>query len=1002
MKKCFLVALLAVVLAVAMLLTGCVSSDTATTQTPTSAPTVTDPQPTNPQPTNPQPTNPQPTNPQPTNPQPTDPTPTNPDQGGDINVESITLSAPKTTIAVMEELQITATILPENADVLTVMYNSTGGQVLDNGVFFAADPGVYVITAYAMDDSGVSSSITIIVEAAPVTGIAITGGNTVTAGNTLQLQATVSPEYATDPSITWSIVSGTEFATMDQNGLLTAIAPGNVIVQAAANDGSGVTATHTVEITPVLTSSITISGENNVTVGDTLQLQAEVNPAGSSVTWSIISGTEFATIDQNGLLTAIAPGDVTVQVAANDGSGVKGTHKVEVQPVLVSEITISGASTVEVGKTIQLSAGVKPNGAANKNVKWSISEGSSYAKISEDGVLTGVAAGNVTVKATALDGSGVYAEITITVKPEPPVSVTSVSISGAKDIYVGDTLTLTATVLPDNAANKKVTWSITSGSSYATISANGKITATKAGTITVKATAQDGSGKYATVTITIKSKALWEGSGTEYDPFLIRCLDDLLNLRNVLNKSGYYYRQVADIDCSSVGNWVVIGDDENPFRHHYDGGGYTISNLCFDGDATALFEVVRDSHFKNMNIVNAYSSDNHTTREHYTGKYPGDGGYTGAIVGYGIGCSFENCTATVDFQSSNDTTGGLIGFVVLKNEQYTLMENCHVSGTITSGGYTGGLIGQIWHYMDDDDYMPASTISVVNCSADVEINIFTISTERACVGGLIGESFGIRIEKCHAKGSITVIDGDVGGLVGYSGNYTDITRCYAQVDILANTDDQYGGISAGGLIGYMNSRNDVYDCYATGNISAPYAKWSPCQDSTPKNGGPYRKYYNPCGSLIGTLEVYRAYSEDQNITVYNCYATGMVDVPNICEDERVYCHGALIGLVLDRYTVTTVIDKTQKDQSSWDDFSENYIGHFGNNYNLEDLRTYYTPINDYEGSNINGLQRPKYTAMPTHEYVEIITEGQLLDESIFEGWDFENVWIMTEFGPQLR
>ena len=197
----------------------------------------------------------------------------------------------------------------------------------------------------------------------------------------------------------------------------------------------------------------------------------------------------------------------------------------------------------------------------------------------------------------------------------------------------------------------------------------------------------------------------------------------------------------------------------------------------------------------------------------------------------------------------------------------------------------------------------------------------------------------------------------------------------------------------------------MYDCYATGDITAPYVEWSPCQDSTNKNGGPWRRYYNPCGSLIGTLEVFQAYSEDQKITVYNCYATGKVNVPNICEDKRVYCHGALIGLVLDRNTIVThnIKDPKQKDQSSWDCLYENYIGHFGNNYNLEDLRTYYSPINDYEYSHdILGLQNPKYTAIPTHDYVEIITKDELKDQSTFEGWDFENVWKMTANGPVLR
>ena len=144
-------------------------------------------------------------------------------------------------------------------------------------------------------------------------------------------------------------------------------------------------------------------------------------------------------------------------------------------------------------------------------------------------------------------------------------------------------------------------------------------------------------------------------------------------------------------------------------------------------------------------------------------------------------------------------------------------------------------------------------------------------------------------------------------------------------------------------------------------------------------------------------------SIDQN-GVLTAIAAGKVNVPNICADQRVYCHGALIGLILDRNTVVShnIKNASKKELTSWDDFNEYYIGHFGNNYNLEDLRTYYEPINDYEGSNLLGLQNPKYKVLPQHEYVEIITESQLLDQSTFEGWDFQNIWVMTENGPQLR
>lgn len=822
-------------------------------------------------------------------------------------------------------------------------------------------------------------------------------------GETATLTVTVTPEEATDKSVTWEIDSGSEYATLSADGVLTAKAAGVVVVKATTKDGSDISAFYTITVKSVPASSITISGDKEVTAGGKITLTATVKPedADQNVTWTVESGERFASISADGVLTAVAPGEVVVKATAKDGSGVSATYTVTVKPVMVTSITISGGTTVAQGKTITLSAAVKPDNATNKDVTWSIESGSQYASISASGVLTAKAAGKVTVKATAKDGSGVSATYTVTVKP---ILVSSITISGDKEVKAGGKITLTATVKPDNAENKGVTWSIQSGSSYASISSDGVLTAKAAGKVTVKATAKDGSGVSATYTVTVQAGAMWEGEGTKSNPFLIKNLTDLKNLQKVVDKEGYYFLQVADIDCSSVETWIVIGTNENPFRHHYDGGGYTISNICYDGEAQSLFSIVEGSHFKNMNIVNAHTKDNHRTEENRTDKQPGDGSSTAAIVGYGSGCSFENCTAVVNFQSSNSTTGGLIGGVTLENKEYVLMKNCHVSGTITGGGNVGGLIGTIGKYMADGDYSPAETITIENCSADVEIIIFTSSTETPCVGGLIGESFGVKIEKCHATGSINVIRGDIGGLVGDAGNYTDVARCYASVDIYASSDNHYGGVTIGGLIGHIYSRSDVIDCYATGNITAPYVEWSPCQDDTNRNGGPWRRYYNPCGSLIGCLEVFQAYSEDQKITVYNCYATGIVDVPNICEDKRVYCHGALIGLVLDRNTVLSynVKDPSKKELTSWDDFKEHYNGHFGDNYNLENLRNYYEPINEYQGANIYGLQNPKYDSVPQHEYVEIITEEQLLDQSVFEGWDFENVWIMGENGPELR
>jgi hypothetical protein len=76
------------------------------------------------------------------------------------------------------------------------------------------------------------------------------GANTVAEGDTLQIIATVSPTNATDASVTWSVINGTGSATIDVNGLLTAVSAGSVTVVATANDASGVSEQIVITVIP--------------------------------------------------------------------------------------------------------------------------------------------------------------------------------------------------------------------------------------------------------------------------------------------------------------------------------------------------------------------------------------------------------------------------------------------------------------------------------------------------------------------------------------------------------------------------------------------------------------------------------------------------------------------------------------------------------------------------------------------------------------------------------
>ena len=179
----------------------------------------------------------------------------------------------------------------------------------------------------------------------------------------------------------------------------------------------------------------------------------------------------------------------------------------------VSSIVVTsngGVSSIATDNgTLQLHATVLPSNATNKTVTWSISNGTDKASISSTGLLTALKNGTATARATANDGSGVYGSLSITISNQI-IRVTGISVTGEggrSAISIDDgTLQLSAVVTPSNATNKTVTWSISSGTDKARISSSGLVSALDNGTATLKATANDGSGVYGTLTITISNQ----------------------------------------------------------------------------------------------------------------------------------------------------------------------------------------------------------------------------------------------------------------------------------------------------------------------------------------------------------------------------------------------------------------------------------------------------------------------------------------------------------------
>ena len=265
-------------------------------------------------------------------------------------------------------------------------------------------------------------------------------------------------------------------------------------------------------------SDIQISSEGDSThvmTGDTLQFSALVLPAFATnveFTWSVINGDGTATISSEGLLIGKLPGSIQVMALALDGSGVADTMDLSIDDPLVpvTDITVTTAgdlSEIDAGIALQCSAAVLPDTATNPAVIWSLLNLTGTGLISADGLVTGLSDGIVEVIATAEDGSQVADTIQLTVVGSV-ILVSDVEIAssgGASSVISGEDLQFTATVLPVDATNAVLAWSVINGTGSASITSGGLLTAGSAGTVEVVALATDGSGVGDSISLTINA-----------------------------------------------------------------------------------------------------------------------------------------------------------------------------------------------------------------------------------------------------------------------------------------------------------------------------------------------------------------------------------------------------------------------------------------------------------------------------------------------------------------
>ena len=418
-----------------------------------------------------------------------------------VPVESFVLNKNNVTILAGETNVLAAIIGPEDATTTKVEWSSNNSEVVkvtEDGLLIGLKQGSAIVTAVLRDENGVHTAtckvtvpVALVVD---VTGISLNKSSIqLERGTRETLVATLTPADVTNSAVVWTSSDKT-VAIVNSNGRITALAAGTATITATTVSG-GETATCKVTVTeaaPVKTTGVTLNTTTTTLEKDqTTYLTATVKPSNSAdktVTWSS-SNLDVAEVDENGKVTAIAPGTANITVKTNDG-GYTATCVVTVTKpkISVTGITLDKTLiTLDKGTTAQLIAGTEPSNADNTKINWTTSN-SKISTVTDTGLVTAVGYGDVIITATTDDGG--YSKKCIISVPEI-VPVTGIEISATElTIENGITAVLDVKVLPENATNTKITAEMTD-EAIVTLAGDG-VKARKVGETTITFTTEDG------------------------------------------------------------------------------------------------------------------------------------------------------------------------------------------------------------------------------------------------------------------------------------------------------------------------------------------------------------------------------------------------------------------------------------------------------------------------------------------------------------------------------
>ncbi len=384
-----------------------------------------------------------------------------------VHVLAVSLSDHALSLTEGETSHLSATVTPVNSKEKGLTWKSSNPSVASvnqNGVVEAKTVGTADISVISKDQQRTDTcQVTVKELIIPVEAIVLNHDTLVlTEEESFSLRAEIRPFNATNKEVEW-VSDNADVASVAGDGTVVALTPGTTVITAYSADRKvGGKCRLTVKPKPVPVSSVSLSQQAvSLVEGESLKLECLVEPSNATnqaVKWSS-DNNAVATVKADGTVLAKSPGVATVSVVSED-QGKTAKCRVEVKEKIYPVESVSlpfNTLTLTEGDSSKLVVRISPKNATNKDVSWT-SDNGSVATVDPDGSVSAVSPGTAMIIVRSADRD--LTDVCQVTVHEKIIPVRFVSLSEAELLLVeGESATLRASILPEDATNQEVRWS---------------------------------------------------------------------------------------------------------------------------------------------------------------------------------------------------------------------------------------------------------------------------------------------------------------------------------------------------------------------------------------------------------------------------------------------------------------------------------------------------------------------------------------------------------------